>query len=65
MTTSIKTKAILFYLEPEHHKTIKKLAFKHELTMSEFMRLLSNVAIDLDKNGKLDFTTEKNEQENK
>lgn len=58
MATTIKTKAIIFYLEPEDHKAIKKLAFKHELTISELMRLLSEKALELDANDELDFKNE-------
>lgn len=55
MTTTIKTKAIIFYLEPQDHKAIKKLAFKHELTMSELLRNLAQEALRQDEYNKLDL----------
>lgn len=58
MATTIKTKAIIFYVEPDEHKAVKKLAFKHELSISELMRLLSEKALKLDANGKLNLKEE-------
>lgn len=58
MATTIKTKAIIFYLEPDEHKAVKKLAFKHELSISELMRLLSDKAIKLDAHGQLSLKEE-------
>lgn len=58
MATTIKTKAIIFYLEPNEHKAVKKLAFKHELSISELMRLLSEKALELDANGQLNLKEE-------
>lgn len=58
MATTIKTKAIIFYLEPNEHKAVKKLAFKHELSISELMRLLSEKALELDANDQLNLKEE-------
>ncbi len=58
MATTIKTKAIIFYLKPNDHKAVKKLAFKHELSISELMRLLSEKALNLDANGQLNLKEE-------
>lgn len=58
MATTIKTKAIIFYLKPEEHKAVKKLAFKHELTISELMRLLTKEALTMDANGTLKLNDE-------